>query len=93
MPIAAQDGYKLGTFRIPKVGPPVLLLHGISLCSTCWVVNDPEQSLAFILSDAGAWLAAWVAGWIASYEALWLGFRVGECAREKRLMVRIWASS
>jgi hypothetical protein len=63
------DGYKLATFRIPygrqgaqqaagggggKVRQPVLLLHGISLASTCWVVNDPDQSLAFILADRGA---------------------------------------
>lgn len=32
----------------------MLLLHGISLSSTCWVVNSPDESLAFILADNGA---------------------------------------
>jgi pimeloyl-ACP methyl ester carboxylesterase len=32
---------------------PVLLVHGISLSSTCWVVNGPDESLGFILADAG----------------------------------------
>ena len=31
----------------------MLLIHGISLCSTCWVVNQPDESLAFILADKG----------------------------------------
>lgn len=61
--VVTGDGYKLGTFRIPYgkdgappagvVRPPVLLIHGISLASTCWVVNDPDESLAFILADRG----------------------------------------
>jgi len=34
-------------------GDPVLLVHGISLSSTCWVVNQPDESLAFILADRG----------------------------------------
>ena len=34
-------------------GPPVLLAHGISLSSTCWVVNQPDESLAFILANKG----------------------------------------
>ncbi|KAG1661404.1 hypothetical protein FOA52_005698 [Chlamydomonas sp. UWO 241] len=46
--VITQDGYKLATFRIPangrggnsgnEVGKPVLLTHGISLSSTCWVM-------------------------------------------------------
>ncbi|EFJ51785.1 hypothetical protein VOLCADRAFT_46235, partial [Volvox carteri f. nagariensis] len=59
--VVTGDGYKLGTFRIPygRSGPsaarrpPVLLIHGISLASTCWVVNGPEESLAFLLADRG----------------------------------------
>lgn len=31
----------------------VLLIHGISLASTCWVINTPQQSLAFLLADQG----------------------------------------
>ena len=50
------------SLRIPRgrrasssshLGPPVLLVHGISVSSTCWVVNQPDESLAFILADKG----------------------------------------
>lgn len=62
--VKTSDGYTLRTFRIlngrvpvstdpNRVRPPVLLLHGISLSSTSWVVNAPSESLAFILADAG----------------------------------------
>lgn len=63
--VTTRDGYILRTFRIPHgrhenaseasttIRPPVLLLHGVSLSSTCWVVNEPSESLAFILADAG----------------------------------------
>ncbi|KAG2423687.1 hypothetical protein HXX76_015077 [Chlamydomonas incerta] len=59
--VITNDGYKLGTFRIPygrsgpsgNTRPPVLLIHGISLASTCWVLNSPAESLAFILADQG----------------------------------------
>ncbi|GLC61307.1 hypothetical protein PLESTB_001741800 [Pleodorina starrii] len=59
--VVTGDGYKLGTFRIPygRAGrgparrPPVLLIHGITLSSTCWVLNSPSESLAFILADKG----------------------------------------
>jgi len=32
---------------------PVLLFHGISLSSSCWVINNPHESLAFVLADEG----------------------------------------
>ncbi|GAX76371.1 hypothetical protein CEUSTIGMA_g3817.t1 [Chlamydomonas eustigma] len=59
--VITSDGYIIVNFRIPRSsgsvsappGPPVLLLHGISLSSTCWVINQPDQSLAFILADKG----------------------------------------
>ncbi|MEW5305961.1 MAG: hypothetical protein WDW38_009892 [Sanguina aurantia] len=63
--VVTSDGYTLRTFRIAHgrntntsqhtnpSRPPVLLLHGVSLSSTCWVVNEPSESLAFILADAG----------------------------------------
>lgn len=41
-----------------NVRPPVLLIHGISLASTCWVLNSPAESLAFILADQGETLGA-----------------------------------
>lgn len=63
-PVKTSDGYTLRTYRIQygrdgapkdttKIRPPVLLLHGISLSSTSFVVNQPTESLAFILADAG----------------------------------------
>ena len=62
-----KDGYILGVFRIPhgknasqvgKPGRPVLLQHGLLDSAATWVVNFPEQSLGFILADAGydVWL-------------------------------------
>ncbi|EFJ51784.1 hypothetical protein VOLCADRAFT_56661, partial [Volvox carteri f. nagariensis] len=65
--VLTYDGYILNCFRIPygRAGPgtakrpPVLLIHGISLASTSWVVNGPDESLAFFLADRGydVWLA------------------------------------
>ena len=59
--VYTPDGYILTVHRIPfgrkpsssPIRPPVLLIHGISLSSTCWVINGPDQSLGFILADAG----------------------------------------
>lgn len=59
-----NDGYILGLFRIPhgrnstKIGRPVLLQHGLLDSSVTWVLNFPDQSLAYILADAGydVWL-------------------------------------
>jgi pimeloyl-ACP methyl ester carboxylesterase len=53
------DGYILTLFRIPpKHGgglkrPPVLLQHGLLDSSFTWIVNQPFQSLPYILHDAG----------------------------------------
>ncbi|CAD7946836.1 unnamed protein product [Amoebophrya sp. A25] len=40
------------------LGPPVLLQHGLLDSCATWVVNGPDQSLAFILADKGfdVWL-------------------------------------
>jgi lysosomal acid lipase/cholesteryl ester hydrolase len=64
--VTTEDGYILTMYRIPygknttKLGPrPALLLqHGILASSACWVLNEPEHGLAFILADAGydVWL-------------------------------------
>jgi len=60
-----EDGYIIGLHRIPggrneTEGPktPVLLWHGLLCSSADWVVNFPNESLGFMLADAGydVWL-------------------------------------
>ncbi|XP_052265694.1 lysosomal acid lipase/cholesteryl ester hydrolase-like isoform X5 [Dreissena polymorpha] len=64
--ISTSDGYLLQIQRIPRgrlsntTGgrSPVLLWHGLLSCSACWVENLANNSLGFILADAGfdVWL-------------------------------------
>jgi pimeloyl-ACP methyl ester carboxylesterase len=65
--IITPDGYILGLYRIPRgryvpptspPGRPVLLQHGLLDSGTTWVMNFPDQSLGFILAEAGydVWL-------------------------------------
>ncbi|KAL7216358.1 hypothetical protein ACSBR1_028328 [Camellia fascicularis] len=64
--VTTKDGYILGMQRIP-VGrsgkkpdkPPVLLQHGLLVDSITWLLNSPDESLAFILADNGfdVWIA------------------------------------
>ncbi|XP_074586651.1 triacylglycerol lipase 2-like [Curcuma longa] len=66
--VQTEDGYILGLQRIPqgreskgdgKKRQPVLLQHGILVDGSSWVLNSPEESLAFILADNGfdVWIA------------------------------------
>ncbi|XP_021801113.1 triacylglycerol lipase 2-like [Prunus avium] len=65
--VTTEDGYILGLQRIPKGRSgneiadrqPVLLQHGGLLDASSWLLNPPDQSLAFILADNGfdVWLA------------------------------------
>ncbi|XP_065909438.1 gastric triacylglycerol lipase-like [Dysidea avara] len=64
--VTTEDGYILGLQRIPyglnsktRTSLPVVLLqHGILGCSTNWLTNLANESLAYILADAGwdVWL-------------------------------------
>ncbi|CAF3712531.1 unnamed protein product [Rotaria sp. Silwood1] len=62
--VITKDGYILGVFRIPhgrkssSPGRPVLLQHGLIDSAATWVMNFPDQSLGFMLADAGydVWL-------------------------------------
>uniref|UniRef100_A0AC35U2K2 Abhydro_lipase domain-containing protein n=1 Tax=Rhabditophanes sp. KR3021 TaxID=114890 RepID=A0AC35U2K2_9BILA len=56
------DGYILEIHRIPhgkanfptnKKKPVVFLQHGLLCTSSVWVLNRPNQSLAFIMADSG----------------------------------------
>lgn len=57
-PVVTEDGYIVTLFRIPRRGPPVLLVHGIGDSSDSWLILGPLDSLAFNLYDVGfdVWL-------------------------------------
>ncbi|KAM7509252.1 hypothetical protein LguiA_019705 [Lonicera macranthoides] len=65
--VRTDDGYILSVQRIPEGrrgggGPnkqPVLLQHGVLVDGMTWLVNSPDQSLAFMLADSGfdVWIA------------------------------------
>ena len=52
--VTTQDGFTLVMQRIPKPGAPVVFLqHGLVDSAATWLINEPYESLGFILSDAG----------------------------------------
>ncbi|KAG0485769.1 hypothetical protein HPP92_009848 [Vanilla planifolia] len=65
--VTTDDGYILGIQRIPQgriegngmKRQPILLQHGLLVDGIVWILNSPEQSLAFILADNGfdVWIA------------------------------------
>uniref|UniRef100_A0A1A9ZHI4 Lipase n=1 Tax=Glossina pallidipes TaxID=7398 RepID=A0A1A9ZHI4_GLOPL len=65
--LETSDGYVLNIFRIPysprlhnqkTYRPTVLLQHGLFSNSDCWLNSGPNNSLAYLLADAGydVWL-------------------------------------
>ncbi|XP_010688923.1 triacylglycerol lipase 2 isoform X1 [Beta vulgaris subsp. vulgaris] len=66
--VTTKDGYILSLQRIPSgltgdatrdSRSPVLLQHGVLMDGVTWLLNPPDQSLAFILADSGfdVWIA------------------------------------
>ncbi|KAK6919295.1 Serine aminopeptidase, S33 [Dillenia turbinata] len=64
--VTTEDGYILSMQRMPmsRSGraanqPPVLLQHGLMMDGITWLMNSPDESLAFILADNGydVWIA------------------------------------
>ena len=52
--VSTSDGYILTMHRIPRPGSPaVLLQHGLLDASETWVINSANNSLGFLLHDAG----------------------------------------
>ncbi|XP_057510827.1 triacylglycerol lipase 2-like [Actinidia eriantha] len=65
--VTTKDGYMLSMQRMPmgRSGkksdkPPVLLQHGILTDASSWLLDSPDESLAFILADNGydVWLVS-----------------------------------
>jgi hypothetical protein len=61
-PVETSDGFILRLYRIPHgvknatsygKKPVVVLHHGVTLASNCFVVLDPDSSLGFLMADAG----------------------------------------
>jgi pimeloyl-ACP methyl ester carboxylesterase len=46
-----DDGYILSIYRIPRSGPPVLLIHGLSNSANCFIINQCSSPPGFILAD------------------------------------------
>ncbi|KAL5276526.1 LIPA.2 family protein [Megaselia abdita] len=60
--VQTSDGYVLEMFRIPyspnlnnqdKPKKVAFLMHGLLSSSDCWILNGAENSMAYILSNAG----------------------------------------
>ncbi|WOK96621.1 triacylglycerol lipase 2-like [Canna indica] len=60
--VITEDGYILTMHRIPQGRgggdhlerrQPVLLQHGLLVDGMQWILNSPQQSLAFVLADSG----------------------------------------
>ncbi|KAH8402937.1 hypothetical protein KR222_000550 [Zaprionus bogoriensis] len=65
--VETEDGYVLTMFRIPyspkldnadSPRPAVLIQHGLFSCSDCFLLNGPDNALAYNYADAGydVWL-------------------------------------
>ncbi|XP_030384539.1 lipase 3 [Scaptodrosophila lebanonensis] len=65
--VETEDGYVLNMFRIPyspklnnaqEQRPVVFIQHGLFSCSDCFLLNGPDNALAYNFADAGydVWL-------------------------------------
>ncbi|KAL1459542.1 hypothetical protein WDU94_011512 [Cyamophila willieti] len=52
--VLTEDGYILTNFRIANPGGyPILLLHGMTATSDCWLTRNPKMDLVFLLWKRG----------------------------------------
>ena len=51
--VTTSDGYNLVLHRIPNAGPPVFLGHCLVGSSAIWAFGPRNNSLAYMLADAG----------------------------------------
>uniref|UniRef100_A0A8D8M7N6 Lipase 1 n=1 Tax=Cacopsylla melanoneura TaxID=428564 RepID=A0A8D8M7N6_9HEMI len=52
--VLTEDGYILTNFRIANPGGyPILLLHGMTATSDCWLTRNPRDDIAFLLWKRG----------------------------------------
>ncbi|GAU23921.1 hypothetical protein TSUD_181100 [Trifolium subterraneum] len=63
--VTTEDGYMLSIQRLPAgrsgekaTKPPILIQHGLLCDANVFLINSPDESLAFILADSGfdVWL-------------------------------------
>lgn len=99
--VYTEDGWVLRLYRIPHGGqrntkpgprPVVLLWHGFSLSSLSFALWRQNESLAYILADAGARSAAACAGLLADARATaaWAHSCERACPAERQ---RLWHSA
>ncbi|KAI5744664.1 hypothetical protein M8J76_004226 [Diaphorina citri] len=57
--VQTEDGYILTNFRMPNPGGyPIIMFHGLSVSSDCWLLRNPKEDFVFHLWKKGydVWL-------------------------------------
>jgi hypothetical protein len=79
--VVTEDGAKLSVYRIPAGAqrntrqdvrkPVVFLQHGVTLSSNCYVLLNQNESMAFILADAGGCVGR-ISSWPRQHGLSWV---------------------